>query len=362
MASTSVRLGQSLRHCLVAVDNASSVAAVAAAASRRGGSATMPFSRMITSLLRQEQGNVIVRAQSTWGGYTSGGGGGPRRPIVNGRSVAFHIKDIQNGTGGHNSNNIRKAVNGHSRKTNGYTSDLVVILDMDECLIHSQFLDGPGAKFAHQVRRNNKVNHAWPTPAVKQDPVDTFQITLPDGENVLVHERPHLRKFLQTVSAKYETHVFTAAMEVYAKPVLDILDSKGTIFSKIWYREHCVLDRNMGAYVKNLDFQWGGDKLKRTVLVDNNPLSFLSHPSNGILVSSFYDDPSDETLPAVMELLDELDDKPDVRPILESRFGLEQALNDLREGGQGAGLRKSSSLATAHAAQPPQQQAGVATN
>jgi hypothetical protein len=72
---------------------------------------------------------------------------------------------------------------------------------------------------------------------------------------------------------------------------------------------------------------------RRVVLVDNNPLSFLPNPSNGILVSSFYDDPKDDTLEAVMELLHELDGSDDVRPILDDRFGLKDALEDVVKGG-----------------------------
>lgn len=33
------------------------------------------------------------------------------------------------------------------------------------------------------------------------------------------------------------------------------------------------------------------------VLVDNNPVSFLAQPSNGVPVPSFYDDPEDDALP-----------------------------------------------------------------
>lgn len=71
---------------------------------------------------------------------------------------------------------------------------------------------------------------------------------------------------------------------------------------------------------------------RRVVLVDNNPVSFLPNPSNGILVSSFYDDPNDKTLEAVMELLHELDGSEDVRPLLDSKFGLKKALDDLVRG------------------------------
>ena len=160
--------------------------------------------------------------------------------------------------------------NGKKRK---YESDLVVVLDMDECLIHSQFLKGPGAKYAHQVQRGTPASDGG-------NGVDTFRVTLPDGEQVLVHERPHLHEFLREVSSKYETHIFTAAMEVYAKPVLKMLDPHGDIFSGIWYRESCQLDSSMGAYIKNLGTiceSFDNDvniqqRLNRTVLVDNNPL------------------------------------------------------------------------------------------
>lgn len=161
-----------------------------------------------------------------------------------------------------------------NKRIRAYESDLVVVLDMDECLIHSQFLHGPGAKYAHQVQQEG-------LPSSSADKcVDTFNITLPDGERVLVHERPHLHEFLREVSSKYETHIFTAAMEVYAKPVLKMLDPDGEIFSGIWYRESCQLDSNVGAYIKNLDLlceSYDNDeerqqRLNRTVLVDNNPL------------------------------------------------------------------------------------------
>lgn len=272
---------------------------------------------------------AFVRCQSTWVApnrrsrkFSSVNPN--RRPIVNGKSVAFHVNDLKTQKQFATSTD---AVSIPQKKppVRNYESDLVVVLDMDECLIHSQFLHGPGAKYAHQVRR---AGGSWQD----ESAVDTFNIRLPDGELVRVHERPYLHEFLQRVSEKYETHIFTAAMEVYAKPVLKNLDPHGNIFTNCWYRESCTLDPDMGAYAKSLEFAWGGDQLKRTVLVDNNPLSFLANPENGILVSSFYNDAKDTTLPAVVDLLDELDQEEDVRPILDTRFGLKKALKDLSKG------------------------------
>jgi Dullard-like phosphatase family protein len=285
---------------------------------------------------------TLARSQSSWvtpaarrsRRYSSGAPrvAASRRAIVNGKNVAFHVNDLkkpqQNFT-----TTIPQQQQQQSRFRNGtaikpprkYESDLVVVLDMDECLIHSQFLQGPGAKFAHQVRRANGT-------ALGECAVDTFDIELPDGELVKVHERPFLHDFLRQVSDKYETHIFTAAMEVYAKPVLKKLDPRGDIFTACWYRESCQLDSSVGAYVKNLGFCWDDEQLKRTVLVDNNPLSFLANPQNGILVSSFYNDHKDTTLPAVMDLLHELDQEEDVRPVLDARFRLRQALDELSSG------------------------------
>lgn len=265
-----------------------------------------------------------------------------RRPVINGKTVAFHVNDLKSISSRRNpqpqpaSHQIN---HNHNNKCDykpirEYESDLVVVLDMDECIIHSQFLqmNSPGAKYAHQVKRANGYgnNH-------DQEQVDTFNITLPDGELVRVHERPFLHDFLHEVSQKYETHIFTAAMEVYAKPVLKKLDPHGKIFTHAWYRESCQLDSNVGAYVKNLGFCWDEEKLKRTVLVDNNPLSFLANPENGVLVSSFYDDARDTTLPAVLDLLHELDQEEDVRPTLDARFRLRHALNELSSGRPFAG-------------------------
>jgi Dullard-like phosphatase family protein len=330
---THMSTSRTLLRSLQTLANPASQARLVAAA--RGGSIT-----------RQHQVHQVLRSQSTWVTPNKRGrrysDGSSRRPIVNGKSVAFHIKDLETQ---HNSNSFASTTTLQPQNEQPlslsrsikkqpireYDSDLVVVLDMDECIIHSQFLDGPGAKYAHQVRRTG-TEEALAGESSSQV-VDTFHISLPDGEMVRVHERPGLHQFLKQVSSKYETHIFTAAMEVYAKPLLDVLDPHGTIFTHCWYRESCRLDSTVGAYVKNLGaVGWAGDRLKRTVLVDNNPLSFLANPSNGILVSSFYNDPQDTTLPAVMDLLDELNEQPDVRPILESRFGLKQALDEIQSG------------------------------
>jgi TFIIF-interacting CTD phosphatase-like protein len=133
---------------------------------------------------------------------------------------------------------------------------------------------------------------------------------------------------------------------VYAKDVCDVLRMRqkmrlyddnedvgeGYGMDGYGYDEAAYDERNMNvSSVYENNYRTSCDA-RRVVLVDNNPLSFLPNPSNGILVSSFYDDPKDDTLEAVMELLHELDESEDVRPILEDRFGLRDALDDVTKG------------------------------
>lgn len=259
------------------------------------------------------------------------------RPVVNGETVAFHINDLLNNNSkptlvaksGAARRSSAEAVQRQPQTTRSYDSDLIVVLDMDECLIHSQFLSTPGAAqvYAHQLKqkRRNQTSNGGE--------VDSFRFSLPDGDLVHVNIRPGLHEFLQAVTSKFETHVFTAAMDIYAKPLLDHLDPSGDMFAGRWYREHCSFDAQQQAYVKDLGrLPTLGNDLDRVVLVDNNPLSFLANPSNGILVSSFYSDPADSTLSNVWQLLQELDEKDeDVRPHLEERFGLKQALQEIRQ-------------------------------
>mmetsp|Transcript_15416 Transcript_15416/g.31775 ORF Transcript_15416/g.31775 Transcript_15416/m.31775 type:complete len:309 (+) Transcript_15416:129-1055(+) len=207
-------------------------------------------------------------------------------------------------------------------------SDLLVILDMDECLIHSQFF---GSKEYRQLESRPDLLNSPSSPTKKT--VSSFDLELPDGDVVRVNKRPGLDSFLSRISSLYEVHVFTAAMSVYASPVLDVLESSGPRFTNRYYRECCVYDDTLNVYVKdltNLDLE---HPMSRVVLVDNNPMSFLAQPSNGVLVSNFYDDPEDGTLRAVEGVLERIDKEEDVRGTLDNMFGLRDALRDVRENG-----------------------------
>ena len=271
---------------------------------------------------------------SSYGSYRSSNG--RYRSQVNGKAIPFHITDLYK-----NQNAAAAAANEYEEDlyqatttpaaadvAKAYESDLVVVLDMDECLIHSQFLSSPQTAqvYAHQLQQQRRQSKSSGSKVV-----DHFKITLPEGDLVHVNLRPGLSEFLEQCTQRFETHIFTAASSIYAKPVLDNLDPEGNKFAGRWYREHCTfVEKPQRAYIKNLENLPLSADLSRIVLVDNNPLSFLTHPDNGILVSSFYNDPNDTSLRTVWKLLQKLDaHKEDVRPILTEKFGLEEALQKM---------------------------------
>ena len=68
-------------------------------------------------------------------------------------------------------------------------------------------------------------------------------------------------KFLQDASDtdKYSQYIFTAAIEVYASPVLNILDSNGVMF-----RHRFTYDKSLCVHVKDLGIAFDKIQNKET--------------------------------------------------------------------------------------------------
>jgi len=191
---------------------------------------------------------------------------------------------------------------------------LTVVLDMDETLLHSQFESG------NEYRQEEERQEA----KSKAD----FTVTLGGADTVHVHKRPGVDKFLRKVAEDFELIVFTAALPVYAKPVMDVLDPDNLIKFRL-YRESTVTYKGQ-PYVKDLSMM--GRDMRRIVIVDNNPLAMLARPDNAIPIISFYDDPADEELEKTLRFLYELKDVPDVRPFLKKRFRFRENLKHMLYG------------------------------
>ena len=212
------------------------------------------------------------------------------------------------------------------KKNSNTTTKLALVLDMDECLIHSEFPSDE--EFRGVTNYRPKETRSPEENNDDDDGVaffeDCFEIFMSDGEKAVVNKRPGLDAFLKLASAQYDVYIFTAGLRMYIQPVIDILDPDGVLFTGCYFRDSCVLKN--GLYLKDLEIIQR--PLSRVVLVDNNPISFLPQPSNGIPVPSFYDDPYDTTLVALQKVLSHIAKKEDVRPSLTAMFRLPDLLEE----------------------------------
>lgn len=127
---------------------------------------------------------------------------------------------------------------------------------------------------------------------------------------VYVIKRPGVDEFLVDMAKKYEVVVYTASLNKYADPLLDLLDPHKTISARL-FRESCVYFE--GSYVKDLSLL--NRDLSQTIIVDNSAASYIFHPENAIDCSSFIDDPSDRELRQIASFLDGIKDVKDVRGV-----------------------------------------------
>ena len=107
--------------------------------------------------------------------------------------------------------------------------------------------------------------------------------------------------------------IFTASMKAYAEQVLKEIDPKYLLRYK-FYREACFeID---GNYIKDLRLL--GRNLKHVVIIDNSAQAFSFQPDNGILISSWFDDPNDKELDKLIPYLNQLRQSEDIRDFLRT--------------------------------------------
>ncbi|KAL3909907.1 MAG: hypothetical protein SGILL_007903, partial [Bacillariaceae sp.] len=159
-----------------------------------------------------------------------------------------------------------------------------LVLDLDETLVHSSFRAVPGADFVIPVQIEDVVHFVY------------------------VMKRPGVDEFLVEMSKHYEIVIYTASLNKYADPLLDLLDPHKTIRARL-FRESCVFYE--GNYVKDLSLL--DRDLTKTIIIDNSPSSYMFHPENAIDCSSFIDDPRDRELDQIGDFLKGISRAKDVR-------------------------------------------------
>lgn len=168
-----------------------------------------------------------------------------------------------------------------------------LVLDLDETLVHSSFKMVPNADFVVPVEIEGVVH------------------------NVYVIKRPGVDEFMRLMGQLYEVVIFTASLNKYADPVIDILDIHQVVRHRL-FRESCY--NHHGTYVKDLSQL--GRPLNDTIILDNSPASYIFHPTNAVPVSSWFNDPHDTELTDLCPFLEDLCAVEDVRIVLDGFIDL----------------------------------------
>ena len=206
--------------------------------------------------------------------------------------------------------NLYLNINKNEISRNIISQRKLVLLDLDETLIHSDF---------QEDFLNNENYH--------YDKVIKFT-SLDDNEEVSVgiFIRNGVKKFLEEISKVFDIAIFTASMKEYADAIINYLDPNNEYIKFRLYRDSCIKVKNIS--IKDLRIL--GIDLKNVVLIDNNMYSFTNQLSNGILINSFYYDKSDCDLYSVMSyLLTYIAPADDVRKINEMFFNFNDILKQL---------------------------------
>ncbi|XP_059575383.1 carboxy-terminal domain RNA polymerase II polypeptide A small phosphatase 2 isoform X1 [Alligator mississippiensis] len=160
---------------------------------------------------------------------------------------------------------------------------ICVVIDLDETLVHSSFKPISNADFIVPVEIEGTTHQVY------------------------VLKRPFVDEFLRRMGELFECVLFTASLAKYADPVTDLLDQRGVFRARL-FRESCVF--HQGCYVKDLS-RLGRD-LRKTLILDNSPASYIFHPENAVPVQSWFDDMGDTELLNLLPVFEELSAAEDV--------------------------------------------------
>ena len=153
-----------------------------------------------------------------------------------------------------------------------------IIFDLDETLIHSEIENPTNSnlydkKFTMKIFPNLENHNEFIT--------ETFGVFI----------RPKIYDFLTWLKQYFRLAIWTAAEEDYALDVLKTCDLE-SYFDFVLSRKHTINVKNF--YIKDLSLLNTKFEKLNCLIVDNNIYSFACCISQGILISSFYQDKSDE--------------------------------------------------------------------
>ncbi|EKG04057.1 hypothetical protein TCSYLVIO_004885 [Trypanosoma cruzi] len=185
-----------------------------------------------------------------------------------------------------------------------------IVFDLDETLCnnrqHGPAILRPGAvEMLKQLRAlyPHPVMHKGETPMEPTGKNSSTQVLEGGKDNGIQNCSPEATETPTDdgVMLRLEIIIWTASVEVVARPVIARLDPDGTILDDVIYRD--VRWYRDGGYTK--DLRRIGRHLERNVIVENAPSCVCMNRRNAILVNDFVSNPADRQLVIVRAILQE---------------------------------------------------------
>ena len=205
---------------------------------------------------------------------------------------------------------ISKKINFEKIKNNLDENKKLLILDLDETLIHSDLdflLKEKNVKYDEVLHFDSEEEKNIPLPVVL---------------------RPGVFEFLDYASKNFDLIVFTASDQQYADAIINYIEKDKKYFKMRLYRNNCIFIEP-GLYIKDLRIFNSIKDLENIIILDNSLFSFANQLNNGILITSFFDDKNDTFLDSVKEYLEYIKNEKDIRQANKDSFRFEEIKEDI---------------------------------
>ena len=184
-----------------------------------------------------------------------------------------------------------------------------LILDLDETLIHSDM------DFLSKTKNYDVKLEIFDEVENQNEPLPLFL-------------RPGLFEFLEFASKNFELVVYTASEKIYADAIINYIEKDKKYFSMRLYRNSCIFIEP-GLFIKDLRIFTPYRKMEDIILVDNSLFAFCNQLNNGILITSFFEDKTDNFLQNLEGYLEMIKNVNDIREINKQSFQFEEYKRDI---------------------------------
>lgn len=135
-----------------------------------------------------------------------------------------------------------------------------------------------------------------------------------------VYKRPYLKEFLTEVAHDFKLAIWSSADDKYVHEIVEIVQPEEIAFEFVWAKSRCTLRRNyeLDTYVnekrlKKVKKQ--GYTLERALIIDDSPEKTRDNFGNAIYIKAFEGDPNDTELLKLAKYLKTIKHSHNVRTI-----------------------------------------------